>query len=97
MMKILITGGTGLVGTALSKALESRGHEIAILTRNLYEKAEYKQYLWDPSNAEIDKLAFKNLDCIIHLAGTGIAEKRWTKKRKEELLSSRVATAQFLF
>jgi len=96
-MKILITGGTGLVGTALSKTLESRGHEIAVLTRNFYEKAEHKQYLWDPSNAEIDLLAFKNLDCIIHLAGAGIAEKRWKKKRKEELLSSRVDTAQFLF
>ena len=97
MMKILITGGTGLVGTALSKALERRGHEIAILTRNLNDKAEYKQYLWNPLKAEIDELAFKNLDCIIHLAGAGIAEKRWTKKRKEELLSSRVDTAQFLF
>lgn len=97
MMKILITGGTGLVGTALSKVLDRRGHEVGILTRKLNEKAEYKQYLWCPLKFEIDELAFKNLDCIIHLAGAGIADKRWTKKRKEELLSSRVDTAQFLF
>jgi len=96
-MKILITGGAGLIGTALSKTLECKGHQLAILTRNLNEKAEYKQYFWDPSNAEIDELAFKNLDCIIHLAGAGIAEKRWTKQRKDEILSSRVDTAQFLF
>ena len=96
-MKILITGGTGLVGTALSKTLESRGHEIAVLTRSLNEKTEYKQYLWNPVNSEIDKQAFKDLDCIIHLAGANIAEKRWTKKRKEELFSSRVDTAHFLF
>jgi len=81
----------------LSKSLERRGHEVAVLTRNLNEKTEYKQYLWDPLNAEIDELAFKNLDCIIHLVGANIAEKRWTKKCKEELFSSRVDTAQFLF
>jgi uncharacterized protein len=45
MMKILITGGTGLVGTVLSKALERRGHEIAIFTRNINDKVEYKHYL----------------------------------------------------
>lgn len=96
MMKILITGGSGLVGTALSKTLERRGHDIAILTRNINNKVEYKQYLWDPLRAEIDVLAIKNLDCIIHLAGARIGQKRWTKKYKEELLSSRVDSAQFL-
>lgn len=96
-MNILITGGTGLVGSALSRSLSNRGHVVSILTRNLKDNLQYKQYLWNPIETQIDDSAFENLDCIIHLAGAGIADKRWTKNRKEELLSSRVDTVNFLF
>jgi len=96
-MNILITGGTGLVGLALSKALKRIGYDIAVLTRKLNDELDVKQYVWDPYNAEIDEDAFEDLDCIIHLAGANIAERRWTKKRKKEIYSSRVESAQFLF
>jgi len=95
-MKILITGGTGLIGTALSKALNCIGHDIAILTRKPNDQLEVKTYYWDPGNDEIDAAAFEDLNCIIHLAGANIAERRWTKKRKQEIYSSRVESAQFL-
>jgi len=96
-MKILITGGTGLVGSALSKALHRIGHDVAILTRKPNDELDFKPYFWDPSKAEIDEDAFEDLDCIIHLAGANIAERRWTKKRRQEIYSSRVESAQFLY
>ena len=96
-MNILITGGTGLVGLALSKALKRIGYDIAVLTRKPNDQLDVKQYFWDPYNAEIDEDAFEDLDCIIHLAGANIADRRWTKKRKKEIYSSRVESAQFLF
>lgn len=96
-MKILITGGKGLIGSALSNALVSMNYDVAILTRKPDNKSEVKQYFWDPAKAEIDEDALKDLDCIIHLAGANIAEQRWTKKRKQEIYSSRVESAQFLY
>ena len=96
-MKILITGGTGLIGSALSKTLNRLGHDVAVLTRKPSKNPHFKSYFWDPSKGEIDEDAFQNLDCIIHLAGANIADNRWTKKYKQELFSSRVESANFLF
>lgn len=97
MMKILITGGKGLVGKALSKHLESKGHELSILSRNPDKDAGLKEYYWNPSQKKIDEQALQHIDCIIHLAGANIAEKRWTKRRRKELYESRVEATQFLF
>ena len=94
MAKILITGGTGLVGTRLTAMLTEKNHEVRILSRTPKEKNEFK---WEVSTEFIDAKAFENVDYIIHLAGAGIADKRWTKERKEVILSSRVATANLLF
>ena len=94
MAKILITGGTGLVGTRLTAMLTEKSHEVRILSRTPKEKNEFK---WEVSTEFIDAKAFENVDYIIHLAGAGIADKRWTKERKEVILSSRVATANLLF
>ena len=94
MSKILITGGTGLVGKKLTEMLEERNHEVLILSRNPKNKNEFK---WDVSSKHIDEKALKNIDYIVHLAGAGIADKRWTMERKKLIIDSRVNTANLLF
>jgi uncharacterized protein (TIGR01777 family) len=94
MAKIVITGGTGLVGKRLTELLIERKHEVRILSRNPKDKNEFK---WDVSKGFVDEKAIENIDYIIHLAGAGIADKRWTKERKEVIVNSRVATANLLF
>lgn len=94
MAKILITGGTGLIGKKLKKILIDKNHEVVILSRNPKNKDEFK---WDIPSNYIDEKALKNIDYIIHLAGAGIAEKRWIKKRKEVIIDSRVKTTNLLF
>lgn len=96
-MKVLITGGSGLIGKVLTQFLKDAGHDVAILTRRLDLNSGVTQYLWNPNRKEIDAEALSGVDAIIHLAGANIAEKRWTKKRWEEMYSSRVASAEFLF
>jgi uncharacterized protein (TIGR01777 family) len=92
---ILLAGGTGLIGQKLVKLLESEGHVVNVLTRSDYKQDHH--YHWSPSKGFIDEAALKNVDIIINLAGAGIADKRWTKQRKELLISSRVDTTHFLF
>ncbi|TMM32042.1 TIGR01777 family protein [Polaribacter aestuariivivens] len=94
MAKILITGGTGLVGTKLTQFLTERNHEARILSRNPEGKNEFK---WDVSKNYIDEKALENIDYVIHLAGAGIADKRWTDERKKIIIDSRVETANLLF
>jgi hypothetical protein len=94
MTKILITGGTGLVGTRLTKRLMELDFEVAILTRNPQKEHEFK---WDLSKGYIDEKAFENIDFIIHLAGAGIADERWTEKRKQVIIDSRVMAVNLLF
>ena len=93
-MTILITGGTGLVGQFLSEKLTTKGYNVRVLTRNPKNEREF---YWNLATNEIDENAFKNLDYIVHLAGAGIADKRWTVKRKQEILDSRTISAQLLF
>ncbi|MEE9408628.1 MAG: TIGR01777 family oxidoreductase [Polaribacter sp.] len=93
MEKILITGGTGLVGRKLTELLIAKNYEVVILSRNPQNKNEFK---WDVSNNYIDENAFKNLTYIIHLAGAGIADKRWSNDRKKVIISSRVQTTNLL-
>lgn len=95
--KVLITGGTGLIGRELSKKLLHKGYEVAVLSRNKKKNAEIITYEWDPENREIEKDAIETSDYIIHLAGANISAKRWTKKRKQEIVESRVRTADLLF
>ena len=94
MSKILITGGTGLIGKALQKTLVKKGHEIVVLTRNPKENHHFK---WDISKGIIDEKAFDNVDYIIHLAGAGIADKKWTTARKKVLIDSRVESINLLY
>jgi uncharacterized protein (TIGR01777 family) len=94
MAKILITGGTGLVGKRLTAMLKERKHEVRILSRNPKGLNEFK---WDVSKSFIDDKALDNIDFIIHLAGAGIADKRWSNERKKVIIDSRVDTANLLF
>jgi uncharacterized protein (TIGR01777 family) len=94
MAKILITGGTGLVGKRLTDMLIDKNHEVVILSRNPKNKNEFK---WDVSSNYVDEKALINTDYIIHLAGAGIADKRWTEKRKQIIIDSRVKTTNLLF
>ncbi|MBK6523681.1 MAG: NAD-dependent epimerase/dehydratase family protein [Sphingobacteriaceae bacterium] len=81
MAKILITGGTGSIGKYLIKNLMDSGHEPIVLTRrSLDQKLPYKTFKWDLDNEYIDEKAFEGIEHVINLAGTGIADKRWTQK-----------------
>lgn len=91
-MNILLTGGSGLIGSELTKILIDHGHQVRILTRE--KEVEHPFYHWDKN--KIDEKVFENLDGIIHLAGSLIA-KRWTDSYKKEIFSSRVDTANLLF
>lgn len=93
MVTVLITGGTGLVGQLIRKKLTLKGYQVRILTRNPKESNEY---VWNIANKTIDEKVFENLDYIIHLAGAGIADKKWTKKRKQEIIDSRTKSTQLL-
>lgn len=100
MARILITGGTGLIGKALTKMLIVKGHEIIILTRKIPpgagEQTGVSYALWDVNAGNIDKNAVGAADYIIHLSGANVAEKRWTKKRKTEILESRTKSGALL-
>lgn len=97
METVLITGGTGLIGTALTTMLISKGYDVIILSRRKQASAGKVSYaLWDHKTSFIDPQAIKRADHIIHLAGAGVADKRWTKKRKQEIVDSRVNTGKLI-
>lgn len=96
MAVILISGGTGLVGKALSNHLFSKGHEIRILSRNPKSTNNLKSFYWNVEKNEIDEKAFDGVDHIVHLAGSGIADKRWTNTRKQEIIDSRVNSMKLI-
>jgi uncharacterized protein len=98
MATVLITGGTGLIGTALTKALLAKGYEVIILTRK--GRASTRKGLsyaeWDLDGGTIDPKAVAASDFIIHLAGANVAEGRWTDKRKQQIVDSRVKSGALL-
>jgi len=96
METVLITGGTGLIGSHLSKKLEENGFNVAILSRKANSEGPIPVYAWDPDKNIVDPDAISGADYIIHLAGAGIGDKRWTKKRSELILASRIKTGELL-
>ena len=96
MSKILITGGSGLIGRHLTKMLVDRDHEVAHLGRSK-RSSTVKTFVWDVQNRSIEKDAFLGVDTIVHLAGEGIADKRWTPQRKRQILESRTQSTRLLF
>lgn len=93
MSTILITGGTGLIGSELTQLLKQKGHQPVILTRN---PKSADQAHWDPSTGAIDAAAIGKADYIIHLAGAGVADKRWSAKRKKAIEESRTSGCTLL-
>jgi len=96
-MNILITGGTGLLGKRLVGQLLDLGWSPRLASRTADLNANVPQYEWNISENKIDQRALDEVDAIIHLAGANVAEGRWTKKRKDEILESRVNSTRILF
>lgn len=98
MANVLITGGTGFIGEHLSKMLAEKGYDVTILSRakNNSDDAHISYATWNIEKEEIDKDAFSKADHIIHLAGAGVAGKRWTAQRKTEIAESRTRSAALI-
>lgn len=96
MDKVLITGGSGLVGTALTKLLLKEGYAVRLLGRSGKADTLVPAFKWDIPQGYLDPRALEGVDHIIHLSGAGIADQRWTQARRDELHSSRVAAAELL-
>ncbi|WP_235297562.1 TIGR01777 family oxidoreductase [Portibacter marinus] len=93
--KILITGGTGLIGIELRELLRLQGHDVRILSRSKKDHPHFKFFHWDVEKDELEDGAL-DVDIIVHLAGAGIADERWTDQRKRIIIDSRVETTRFL-
>jgi uncharacterized protein (TIGR01777 family) len=98
MQTILITGGTGMVGQSLTNMLLNKGYQVIVLTRQKKQssRANFSFAQWDLNKGWIDPAAIAAADYIIHLAGEGVADKRWTAARKKAILDSRVDTSALL-
>lgn len=94
---VLITGGSGLIGTRLTGFLLQKGYQVAHLGRSRTTKKSVKSYTWDISRGFIEEGAIENANIVIHLAGANVGDKRWTSKRKVEILQSRVQTTKLLY
>jgi uncharacterized protein len=92
---ILITGASGLIGTRLTEMMLQKGHHVSHLGRSK-KSGNVKSFTWNVDQHQIDKDALQGIDTIIHLAGAGVADKRWTAKRKQEILESRTRSTQLL-
>jgi uncharacterized protein (TIGR01777 family) len=88
--KVLITGGTGLIGTRLSEMLIDSGFEVALLSREPAKTSHYRSFRWDPAAGLIDEAAVPYADYIINLAGSSVSEGKWTDERKREIMTSRL-------
>ncbi len=99
MQTVLITGGTGLVGKALSNALLGKGYKVIILSRETIGK-RHKENLsyarWNVKTQEIEQASIQAADHIIHLAGAGVVEKKWTAAYKKEIVESRTESSRLI-
>ena len=87
-MDIAITGASGLIGTALSESLRARGDRPVALVRRTAKGAD--EITWDPAGGTIDASSLEGIDAVVHLAGAGIGDKKWSDDRKKVLWDSRV-------
>ena len=93
---VLITGGTGLIGTHLTQLLIKKGYAVHHISRKCNQASGAKCFTWDLNTGHWDKEAIKEVSYIIHLAGANVAEGRWTSKRKQQILDSRVKSSQLV-
>ena len=100
MQTVLITGGNGMIGKALTSHLIDKGYKVIVLTRQLPAQKsalpEIEFALWDTNKQTIDIAAVQKADYIIHLAGAGVVDKKWTAAYKKEILQSRTESSKLL-
>lgn len=94
---ILITGASGSVGKRLTQLLLNKGYRVNTLSRNPGKNPMAKTFLWDVNQGIIDPNCIEGIGTVIHLAGAGIAEKRWTDARKKELIDSRTKSISLIY
>ena len=92
-MNVLVTGSSGLIGTALIKKLSAHGHEVTRLVRRTPRPGEVR---WNPDDGSIEKAALGQIDAVVHLAGAGIGDHRWTPEYKQQLIDSRMRGTELL-
>ncbi|HYK77760.1 MAG TPA: TIGR01777 family oxidoreductase [Daejeonella sp.] len=99
MRTILITGGSGLIGKRLTRLLLKKGYAVNHLSHNTqwHPNPRYMVYKWNVPLGQIDEKCLENVDAIIHLAGESIAGKRWTPRRKEQIIKSRTDSTRLLY
>lgn len=99
MGKILITGGSGLIGARLQELLLAKGHEINIIGRKARPSRDPRiaHFMWDVGDQKMDPTALKGVDTVIHLAGAGVADSRWTASRKKEIMDSRIDSTRLIY
>ncbi len=93
-MRVVIIGGKGLIGSAVSELAKKKGHQVLVLTRRVPAKGGYAQ--WDGKDAQQLLHLIDGSDAVINLAGESIGKGRWTTRRKEVLLNSRLEPARAL-
>ncbi|WP_104044363.1 TIGR01777 family oxidoreductase [Arthrobacter sp. ZGTC412] len=93
-MRIVIAGASGLIGTHMSATFRSAGHEVVSLVRR--EPASAAELRWDPAAGDLDPMALTGADAVVNLSGAGIGDRPWTRRRVEELFSSRVDSTRTL-
>lgn len=93
-MRVLVTGSSGLIGRALVADLEADGVEVTRLVRRAPQKPG--EIPWDPVTGELDAASLEGFDAVVHLAGAGIGDKRWSDQRKHEIIESRVGPTTLL-
>lgn len=94
--KVLITGGTGLIGKELTKQLLAKGYEVSLLSRDKSAIPGVTVYQWDVGRGYIEDGALDNVHFLVHLAGTNVGEGRWTKARKQSIIESRTKTIELI-
>jgi len=95
MSKVLITGGSGLIGQRLTTRLQEKGYEVVHVSRTARSEPVVT-YAWDIADSKLDPTVFEGVDHVVHLAGAGVADKSWSASRKQEIMNSRVKGTQLL-
>src|SRR5262245_15148482 len=95
-VNVVISGGTGLIGSALARSLAADGHRVSRLARPESKGASGPSIAWDPRAGTIDAPALEGTDAIVNLAGAGIGDKKWSPERKQEVLESRLQATGLL-
>jgi uncharacterized protein (TIGR01777 family) len=93
-MRIVMAGASGLIGTSMSESFTKAGHDVVSLVRG--NPASASEVRWDPAAGELDPQALAGADAVVNLSGAGIGDRPWTRKRVEELFSSRVDSTRTL-